>query len=54
MGTGADRAAEVNESFLGIPGYADDTFFFVIRYVEKAKVGFAFHCHDSRSFWCSR
>lgn len=43
VGTGAERAAEVNESFLGVPGYADDTFFFVIRYVDKAKVGIASH-----------
>lgn len=35
---GSKRAAEVSEAMLGMPGYADDSMFFVVRYAEKAKV----------------
>lgn len=32
------RASQVNEAMLGIQPYADDSMFFTIRYVDKAKV----------------
>lgn len=35
---GAARAAEVTEAMKNIPGYADDSMFFVARYGDKAKV----------------
>ncbi|PNY25171.1 Uncharacterized protein TCAP_04895 [Tolypocladium capitatum] len=34
---GSKRAAEVSEAMLGMPGYADDSMLFVVRYSEKAK-----------------
>ncbi|KAM4062728.1 hypothetical protein HRG_007551 [Hirsutella rhossiliensis] len=34
---GAKRAAEINEAMLGMPGYADDSLFFTVRYGERAK-----------------
>lgn len=35
---GAKRAAEVSDAMLGIPGIADDTLFFVLRYMTRCKV----------------
>ncbi len=36
--SGSKRAAEFNEAMLGVPGYADDSMFFLVRYGERAKV----------------
>lgn len=35
---GAKRAQELNDALLGVPGYADDTMFFVARYGQKCQV----------------
>ncbi|GJN82297.1 hypothetical protein PLIIFM63780_005836 [Purpureocillium lilacinum] len=35
--SGSKRAAEFNEAMLGVPGYADDSMFFLVRYGERAK-----------------
>lgn len=35
---GAKRAQELNDALLGVPGYADDTMFFVARYGHKCQV----------------
>lgn len=35
---GSKRAAEVSEAMLGMPGYADDSMFFIVRYAERCKV----------------
>jgi hypothetical protein len=50
-GGGARRAAEVNEALLAVPGYADDSLFFVMRYVDKVKVssGERSACRETRS-----
>ncbi|TQW08920.1 hypothetical protein IF2G_03351 [Cordyceps javanica] len=37
---GTKRAQEFNEALLGVPGYADDTMFFVARYGHKCQVHF--------------
>ncbi|ODA76979.1 hypothetical protein RJ55_07496 [Drechmeria coniospora] len=34
---GSKRASELSEAMLGVPGYADDSMFFVVRYGDKAK-----------------
>ncbi|KAJ4150410.1 hypothetical protein LMH87_011162 [Akanthomyces muscarius] len=34
---GAKRAQEMNDALLGVPGYADDTMFFVARYGHKCQ-----------------
>ncbi|OAA50646.1 hypothetical protein NOR_01096 [Metarhizium rileyi] len=34
---GMKRAAEVSEAMLAVPGYADDSMFFTVRYGHKAK-----------------
>ncbi|XWW98387.1 hypothetical protein V2A60_006387 [Cordyceps javanica] len=34
---GTKRAQEFNEALLGVPGYADDTMFFVARYGHKCQ-----------------
>lgn len=36
--SGMKRAAEVTDAMLAVPGYADDSMFFTIRYGHKAKV----------------
>lgn len=36
--SGMKRAAEVSEAMLSVPGYADDSMFFTVRYGHKAKV----------------
>lgn len=35
---GSKRAADFNEALLDMPGYADDTIFFLVRYIERCKV----------------
>ncbi|KAH8179080.1 hypothetical protein LIA77_00599 [Sarocladium implicatum] len=35
--SGSQRAAEVNDSFLHIPGYADDSMLSVVRYVSTVQ-----------------
>ncbi|KAK2594304.1 hypothetical protein QQS21_008010 [Conoideocrella luteorostrata] len=35
--SGTQRATEVTEAMLAVPGYADDSMFFTIRYGHKAK-----------------
>ncbi|KID92783.1 hypothetical protein MGU_00372 [Metarhizium guizhouense ARSEF 977] len=35
--SGMKRAAEVSEAMLSVPGYADDSMFFTVRYGHKAK-----------------
>ncbi|KYK56541.1 hypothetical protein DCS_03541 [Drechmeria coniospora] len=45
---GSKRASELSEAMLGVPGYADDSMFFVVRYGDKAKVSIVaclFHTH---------
>lgn len=32
------RAADFNDNFLGLPGYADDSMLFCLRYGDKARV----------------
>ncbi|KAJ3484633.1 hypothetical protein NLG97_g7010 [Lecanicillium saksenae] len=34
---GAKRAQDLNDAMLGVPGYADDTMFFVARYGHKCQ-----------------
>ncbi|CAM1502495.1 Fc.00g044790.m01.CDS01 [Cosmosporella sp. VM-42] len=34
---GVKRATEFHDAMLGVPGYADDSMFFVVRYVAQAK-----------------
>ncbi|KAM3508654.1 hypothetical protein MY11210_006656 [Beauveria gryllotalpidicola] len=34
---GAKRAQDFNDALLGVPGYADDTMFFVARYYQKCQ-----------------
>ncbi|EGX91126.1 hypothetical protein CCM_05283 [Cordyceps militaris CM01] len=34
---GAKRARDLNDALLGVPGYADDTMFFVARYGHKCQ-----------------
>lgn len=36
--SGMKRAAEVTDAMLGVPGYADDSMFFTVRYGHRAKV----------------
>ncbi|KHO01638.1 uncharacterized protein MAM_00639 [Metarhizium album ARSEF 1941] len=35
--SGMKRAAEVSEAMLSVPGYADDSIFFTVRYGHRAK-----------------
>ncbi|KAF7540792.1 hypothetical protein G7Z17_g12097 [Cylindrodendrum hubeiense] len=35
---GSKRASDFHNSMLGMPGYADDTMFFVVRYVMSQKL----------------
>lgn len=35
---GSQRAAEIHDAMLNIPGYADDSMLFVVRYGTLAKV----------------
>ncbi|UNI22840.1 hypothetical protein JDV02_008692 [Purpureocillium takamizusanense] len=35
--SGSKRAAEFNEAMLSVPGYADDSMFFLVRYGDRAK-----------------
>ena len=37
---GSTRAKEVNEAMLNVPGYGDDSVFFVLRYATGVKVSF--------------
>ncbi|KAK7416726.1 hypothetical protein QQX98_005052 [Neonectria punicea] len=36
-GGGSQRAADFHNAMLDLPGYADDTMFFVVRYVNSVK-----------------
>lgn len=35
---GIKRAKEFGDAMLNIPGYADDSMFFIVRYIANAKV----------------
>ncbi|KAJ6439790.1 ABC1 family protein, mitochondrial [Purpureocillium lavendulum] len=35
--SGSKRATEVTDAMLNVPGYADDSMFFLVRYGERAK-----------------
>ncbi|CAH0030335.1 unnamed protein product [Clonostachys rhizophaga] len=48
---GFKRANEISSSMLGMPGYADDSMLFVVRFANKLKTRLSQRDHDQ--FWKS-